>query len=1085
MPSLPKTTLHFLTELLKHQAKKQLGDGALTVLADALADYAGETVTEKVTAFLDAGQNAEKLLTAFREADACFAPLNPDYAQMITSKPLSALERLEKLAKRFTTHLDSTALLAGIQAQLQADWGEEFPPEFYPQAARAYRDCLEHALAVVTGDLLPVIFAKVERIEGWVRELLDRLPPPRQAEAYLPAYLDFLIEVNGDLQLPDGRPVPLERVYVSLRADRMNAAERRAEHEAYLQDLERLLMENPPPAADPYARQNLMARALLLHPRMTALRARDWDSAFGTRRKSKSRNLAEVVKEHPAVVLLGDPGSGKTTLGRWLTLQQARALREGRDALSVPFDLVQPGARKPEHTIDLGAPRLPLFIRIAQYAATRWPEGAPAEGNDLPLEDFIARGHLDHRALPRDLPAEMVGARALRALEAGTALVILDGLDEVADLDQRRAVMETIHRFIRRWQPRGVRILLTSRIVGYQFAPFTDLPHYTVEAMDKTAVRAFCRAWMGYFHPEAEAAGHGDALAEAIFEHGHPSVRSLAGNPLLLTLLAQVYRASGDRTLPHRRVDLFAEVFTTLYKRREHLWDAQGVTELRLGRALAAAARYIHENEPAGLTDRGTLRYCLGQVLETPEQVETVLHIADEGAGFLVSRGEKVYAFLHRAVQEYFVARALADIPPEGGDPPLLDALREHGLDPTWREPLVLALGILHRSDYPLPRGERERLRRRAWETLLTLPDPAAAVLPRRALLAAAAFPECAGGLPEDVAQNVARDLLAAYRPDSLELLKERVQRAFRALQSNPASRGLEKAVVQALQNPAFETRWAALDLLIETEWYASQPVLDALLAAWRHHAAPSGAMMVALYTFHQKHPDWFAQADLPFRRAMEANPPLWQRAAKDPTWRLLLTVLYLAPWQDFTPENIWRDSPLTPQLLSSLQSNNLSTFATYLKSFPPENDDIKARDVALCQIALLDETVWQSSNAPVPWAGSLCFISALDIIIDLVDSLARDRTRTIAYAYSAARDLYNAHSRKEVFEYASQINRELNFAFNRAFAQPLRRARALDITRYLDPTRYFEHEVATTIYHSGNYSACLVARPWQKRPNR
>ena len=70
-------------------------------------------------------------MAAFRQADLCFSRLdNPDYAQIIASKPLAALENLERLAARFTAYLDSSALLVGIQAQLGGDWGEKFPLEF-------------------------------------------------------------------------------------------------------------------------------------------------------------------------------------------------------------------------------------------------------------------------------------------------------------------------------------------------------------------------------------------------------------------------------------------------------------------------------------------------------------------------------------------------------------------------------------------------------------------------------------------------------------------------------------------------------------------------------------------------------------------------------------------------------------------------------------------------------------------------------------------------------------------------------------------------------------------------------------------
>jgi type II secretory pathway predicted ATPase ExeA len=189
MPSLSQSALLFLVKLLKHQAKQRLGDGALTVLTNALADYAGETLTEKLTAFLADGQNAEKLLSAFRHADECFSRLNHEYAGVIASQPLAALERLEKLAARFAADLDSPSLLAGIQAQLQSDWGTAFPPEFYPQAARDYRNCLERALAAATGDLLPSIFAKVERIEGLTHEIKNDTAALRSGQEQILAAL--------------------------------------------------------------------------------------------------------------------------------------------------------------------------------------------------------------------------------------------------------------------------------------------------------------------------------------------------------------------------------------------------------------------------------------------------------------------------------------------------------------------------------------------------------------------------------------------------------------------------------------------------------------------------------------------------------------------------------------------------------------------------------------------------------------------------------------------------------------------------------------------------------------------------------
>ena len=114
MASLPKVTLHFLVELVKYQAKQKLGDNALNVLAKSLADYAGDGAIEKLTDFLDQGQNTKLITTAFQKADKCFSDLNPEYRDMIASKPLAKLDRLETVAKHFASDLNSEALLIGM-----------------------------------------------------------------------------------------------------------------------------------------------------------------------------------------------------------------------------------------------------------------------------------------------------------------------------------------------------------------------------------------------------------------------------------------------------------------------------------------------------------------------------------------------------------------------------------------------------------------------------------------------------------------------------------------------------------------------------------------------------------------------------------------------------------------------------------------------------------------------------------------------------------------------------------------------------------------------------------------------------------
>ncbi len=1123
--------------LFKNGVRKLWADEGLA----ELAELAGDELTTRLERWLQEEKRRKALKKATEEADRCFEARTNDPAlrQFMAGLPLRGLSSLIASLESLPEESDDDALGQAIQTAIQQSW-RSLDENQIEIATNLYLLCLRRALLPLVGEAgyaEAVVGQATLRIEEKVdqlqQQLVDWIARERQQidkvitiygnvifvqgdyhvhisvtnlwtigpddlvlpflEPYRDPYLTFLIESNATLTLPDGRRVPLERVYVSLRADQMNAAERRAEHDAYWQEVQQILAESLPSDADPYQRQLLMVRGLLLHPRMTMLEARDWERVLGRRERSASRNLAEVVAEHPVAVLLGDPGSGKTTLGRWLTLQHARALKAGASSLRVPLDRVQPGADAPERIIDLGPPRLPLFIRVAQYAAARWPQGSPAEGNDLTLEDFIARGKLDYRELPVDLPPRVVGMLGKQALTQGQAMIIFDGLDEVTDLDQRRAVMETIHEFIRSWLPKGNRFLVTSRIVGYQFAPLTEYPHYTVQAMDETAIRAFCHAWMGYFHAGDEAKRHGDALAQAIFEHDHPSVRSMAGNPLLLTLLAQVYQG-GDRSLPHRRVDLFAEVFRVFYKQRQHLWEAMQISESRLAQALAAVARYLQEEEPTGMADRGSVRYVLRQALSQPDQVEAVLQIAEEGAGFLISRGGAVYAFLHRGLQEYFAALALTQLPPHGTRQiPLLEALTQHGLDPAWREPLVLALGILHRADYPLPSQRRTQLREQVWQTLLNLEDPAGEVLPRAALLAAAAFPECAQAPTVQVMEEMMHRLLKAYMPESPQTLKEAIHRAVASLRHSPVASQIGGILAQTVEDDAFPRRWAALDWIIETDWFDHRPLLDAILRAWTTHATPSAAMMVALYRYHERHPTWFEDADLPFRRAVEAHPAWWERAAQDENWRAVLTALYLAPWQAYEPANIWRDSPLTPWVLEALATNDLESLAQKIRQVNLNAGTPAARDAALARAAWDDETLagaWSNIQAACGVIGSLSVLSlpahdlanafanvssysyALNLALDLARTLGRTRSHFLDIAHN--RDYFLDLNLNHLIERAIVIDYALARYLARTRILYLDRNNTLDLDRAFNRTLDLVHELALDLLHTLDHALVL-----------
>ena len=333
------------------------------------------------------------------------------------------------------------------------------------------------------------------------------------------------------------------------------------------------------------------------------------------------------------LVVLGDPGSGKSSLLRFVALRWARI----EDA---NLRYTQP---------------LPLLIELRSY--NRW-ECASAKSFPKYLHEASTWHRLNQQTLDYLLK------------QPDRVVLLLDGLDEVFDPVERERVIDDIHRFSNNYK--HVRIVVTSRTVGYKPKRLrdADFRHYMLQDLDKNQIANFLDKWheVTFDKPE-EATSKRQRLAHAI--ENSKSIALLAGNPLLLTMMAILNR---HQDLPRDRTDLYSQCARLLL----HQWDVERTlgefphlsaeiglrekTDILRTVAFAMQTR-MSDKSRANYIDGTTLTSLIEDYLRTELRFKQGRAVARALVEQLRTRnfilcylGADSYAFVHRTFLEYFCA---------------------------------------------------------------------------------------------------------------------------------------------------------------------------------------------------------------------------------------------------------------------------------------------------------------------------------------------------------------------------------------------------------------------------------------------
>ncbi|HWW77117.1 MAG TPA: NACHT domain-containing protein, partial [Pyrinomonadaceae bacterium] len=394
------------------------------------------------------------------------------------------------------------------------------------------------------------------------------------------------------------------------------------------------------------------------------------------------------------IVILGDPGTGKTTLLKSFGVslasndyQRKHQARKGQE-------------ERPNHGRDL----TPIYVELRDFA------------NQLEKYPTLAEYIIGY-ILSRQLGGSDARTFLHRLLTRKECVVLLDALDEVGE-DEYEAVRKAVHVFMsdtaESLPTTKARVVLTSRHQNFlniygDWIPSAFPRYYVLAPFSDDDIQRF-------LHNRADDLPPGktpNALWEDIRDS---NTLDLHRTPLILTVSLGLYKIIPRYTIPESVARFYEEITKELLQRHDfrtrpylskrNVFPSEFKLQFLREFALKAATRpgrfdeFSYEEMGEAFGD-----LCRRNSRLSPDDRESFLHEIIDNAGLLRRVSDSgTYVFAHRSFHEYFTALQLSKTAEQGAAD-----LIERAESPLWRQVIIFFSTLDHDKHDRLLQGLAER----------------------------------------------------------------------------------------------------------------------------------------------------------------------------------------------------------------------------------------------------------------------------------------------------------------------------------------------------------------------------------------